>query len=344
MSDTRKKVLFIVNPISGSGRKGAVYRHIHRHADRKRIDYSVCHTRYAGHATELARRAITKGYDIVVAVGGDGTINEVASVVVHTPVALGIVPCGSGNGLARHLQIPLDTVKAIRLINETTIHCLDYGRINDRPFFCTCGIGFDAFISLKFADSSKRGPLTYLENVLREGLNYRSENYIIENEDGTERHEAFLIACANASQYGNNAYIAPQASMKDGLMDVIIMKPFNAFEAPQIALQLFNKTLLSNDHIETFQARKIRITRTDDGPVHCDGDPFTTGREILVELIPNSFNVVVNPAAQGRNKSFLQLANEDVLRWWHKQQELLRKPQVAMKRFNKNLLGKFHKN
>ena len=335
-----KKVLFIVNPISGSGKKLTVYRQIRRYADRTRLDYSVCHTEYAGHASELARQAVREDYDIVVAVGGDGTINEVARAVVHTPTALGIIPCGSGNGLARHLQIPLDAVKAIHIINEAVIHCLDYGKIDGRPFFCTCGVGFDAFISLKFADSGRRGPRTYVENVLREGLTYKPETYVIENQEGAERYEAFLIACANASQYGNNAYIAPQASMKDGLMDVIVMEPFNALEAPQIAVQLFNKTLPSNSHIKTFQTRKIRILRPAEGPVHCDGDPFVAGREIEVELIPASFNVVVNPAAHGRNKNFLQLMNEDILHWWQGQQEELRRQQTAVKRLNRNLLGK----
>jgi diacylglycerol kinase family enzyme len=145
----------------------------------------------------------------------------VARSLVHTNTALGIIPCGSGNGLARHLCIPIDVRGALQLINNCAIESFDYGVINGQPFFCTCGMGFDAFISLKFAEAGKRGPITYVENVLKEGLTYKPETYEVVDDTGTHRHKAFLIACANASQYGNNAYIAPGASMKDGQMDVI---------------------------------------------------------------------------------------------------------------------------
>ena len=176
---------------------------------------------------------------------------------------------------------------------------------SSRPFFCTCGVGFDAFVSLKFAAAGRRGPLSYVENTVREGLTYRPETYKIQIDGNEKLHEAFLIACANASQYGNNAFIAPHASMKDGLMDVIIISPFALFEAPQIALGLFNKKLANNSHVETLQARHIRITRPTEGAAHCDGDPFMTGRTIEVELIRNSFNAVVNPEAHTKHKSFI---------------------------------------
>ena len=133
--------------------------------------------------------------------------------------------------------------------------------INDLPFFCTCGMGFDAFISYKFAGAGKRGPMTYIENVLKEGLKYKPETYEVEIEDEKEpmRYNAFLIACANASQYGNNAYIAPKATMTDGLMDVIIMEPFTAFDAPQISIDIINKTLDKNSKIKTLKAKRIHI-------------------------------------------------------------------------------------
>lgn len=339
----RKPLLFIVNPISGNGRKGPLYKQIDESIDKTKFDVTIRHTKRAGQAEEMARRAVERGYHGVVAVGGDGTINEVARAIVHSPTALGIIPCGSGNGLARHLQIPLDTAKAVRIINSDTVHCLDYGRINGRPFFCTCGVGFDAFISAKFADSGRRGPRTYVENVLREGLKYKPVTYTIENAEGTEHHEAFLIACANASQYGNNAYIAPQASMKDGLMDIIIMKPFNAIEAPQVVMQLFNRTLTKNSHIETFKSKKIRITRPMEGVAHCDGDPFITGCEIEVEIIPQSFNVLVNPNAAERNKSLAQLLNDDLAEWWKNKQLELKRGQENIQQLNRHLLERLKK-
>lgn len=252
----KRSILFIVNPISGTRDKGAVQKDIETLTDASQFDYRIAFTEYAGHASVLAREAVENGFDIVVAVGGDGTVNEVARSLVHTPTALGIIPCGSGNGLARHLQIPLDARKAMQIINRATISSLDYGTINAMPFFCTCGVGFDAFVSLKFATGKKRGLLSYIENTLREGLSYKPETYTIEDEEGTVKYDAFLIACANASQYGNNAYIAPNASMEDGLMDVTVMEPFSAIEAPQLAIQLFNRTIDHNSHIKTFRSKK----------------------------------------------------------------------------------------
>jgi YegS/Rv2252/BmrU family lipid kinase len=216
----KQKIVFILNPISGTTSKAGIPEQIESTLDKSKFDYTIVETEHAGHASEIATRAKNEQIDIVVAIGGDGTVNEVARAIVHSHTALGIIPCGSGNGLARHLMLPMNVKKAIEIINMCEIHNLDYGIINDYPFFCTCGMGFDAFVSQKFAEAGKRGPITYIENVLREGLKYKPETYEIEDETGTKRYKAFLISCANASQYGNNAYIAPQASMSDGLMDV----------------------------------------------------------------------------------------------------------------------------
>jgi diacylglycerol kinase family enzyme len=216
---------------------------------------------------------------------------------VHTQTALGIIPCGSGNGLARHLCLPLDTVGAIELINRCQIEDFDYGVINGLPFFCTCGMGFDAFISLKFAEAGKRGPITYVENVLREGLRYKPETYEVEDADGARRYKAFLIACANASQYGNNAYIAPGATMKDGLMDVIVMEPFTALDAPQIAADLFMKTLGNNSKIHTFRTPSIHIHRSQPGAIHYDGDPIMTDPDIDVHIEHLAIRILTNPDA-----------------------------------------------
>ena len=269
----------------------------------------MCETEYRGHAAELAKACAAEGVDIVVAVGGDGTVNEVARSLVHTQTALGIIPCGSGNGLARHLCIPLNIRKAISIINQGKIEVFDYGVINDLPFFCTCGMGFDAFISLKFAEAGKRGPITYVENVLKEGLKYKPETYEIVDESGTMRHKAFLIACANASQYGNNAYIAPGATMKDGEMDVIIMEPFTALDAPQIAADLFMKTLGNNSKIKTFRTRRLTIHRQEPGAIHYDGDPIMTDTDIDVHIEHLGIRIVTNPDATEDKAQPNQLLN-----------------------------------
>ncbi|MCR5712398.1 MAG: YegS/Rv2252/BmrU family lipid kinase [Prevotella sp.] len=293
----KKQITFIINPISGGHEKEDILEMIKDHLDMTRFEAVIRMTEYAGHAADIARQCAKDGIDIVVAVGGDGTINEVARSVTHSQTALGIIPCGSGNGLARHLCIPMNARKALDIINLCQIETFDYGVINDIPFFCTCGMGFDAFISLKFAEAGKRGPITYVENVLKEGLNYKPETYEVEDETGARRYKAFLIACANASQYGNNAYIAPQASMRDGVMDVIIMEPFTAMEAPQISIDLFNKTLTNNSKIKTFQARKIHIHRQESGAIHYDGDPIMTGKDIEVHIEPLGIRIITNPEA-----------------------------------------------
>ncbi len=291
----KKKIIFVVNPISGTQNKQNILKLLPKHLDADKFEWAVVNTEYAGHAAKMAREAAHNGADIVVAIGGDGTVNEVARSLTHTQTALGIIPCGSGNGLARHLQIPMEPLGAIRILNECVVHEVDYGLINQIPFFCTCGVGFDAFVSSKFADSGKRGMLTYLENTLREGLKYKPDTYeIVVDEDKHQTYKAFLIACANASQYGNNVYIAPAASMSDGLMDVTIMEPFTMLEAPQIAIQLFTKTITNNSRIKTLRCKKLRINREIPGVIHFDGDPVITGKDIEVELIEKGLKVVVN--------------------------------------------------
>lgn len=293
----KKKVVFILNPISGTSNKAGIPQLIDNILDKEKFDYELRETTHAGHAAEIAAEARDQQIDIVVAVGGDGTVNEVARSIVHSDTVLGILPCGSGNGLARHLLLPMNLKKSLEIINACEIHKLDYGIINNFPFFCTCGMGFDAFVSMKFAESGKRGPISYAENILKEGLKYQPETYTIEDETGSQQYKAFLISCANASQYGNNAYIAPQASMSDGLIDVIIMEPFDVIEAPQVSFDMFNKTLDKNSKIKTFRCKKLHIKRSKPGVIHYDGDPVMTGSEIDIHLEEKGINVIVNPFA-----------------------------------------------
>lgn len=295
MCVNKLNLLFVVNPISGNRAGVKACEYIDDVLDVERFAYVVKQTEYAGHASELARQAVTDGVDVVVAVGGDGTVNEIAGALIHTNTALAIVPVGSGNGLARHLRIPMDVKKALEIINHCLVKSLDFGLMNGLPFFCTCGIGFDAFVSHKFAQSGKRGMLSYLENTLSEGLRYKPQTYLLETPDGKIEMEAFLVTCANASQYGNNAFIAPEASMSDGLLDVVVMKPFSVLEAPQIAVQLFTRTLNDSAHIVTFKAKEVKITRRTPGVAHYDGDPVEMGKELYVSVVPSGIKMVVHP-------------------------------------------------
>ena len=341
----KKRIIFVVNPNSGTQGKKAILKCIDERLDRSIYDYSIVKTEYAGHATQIAANAVRKKVDVVVAIGGDGTINEIARSLVHTETALGIIPCGSGNGLARHLRIPMEPKAAIDVINRGYELCIDYGKINNILFFCTCGVGFDAFVSLKFADSGKRGLLTYLENTLHESLRYQPETYEIENEEGTVKYKAWLIACGNASQYGNDAYIAPQASLTDGLMDVTIMEPFTVLDVPSLSFQLFNKTIDQNSRVKTMRAKKIKIHRANDGVMHFDGDPLMAGKELEVEIVPSGLRVIATEKKKEKPEvvNLLQVISNYFSGLHLKGEEMMAKRQNHLFELNRTLLGKLSK-
>ena len=338
----KKRIVFVVNPISGTQGKKAILKCIDERLDRSLYDFSIVKTEYAGHATQIAANAVQEKVDVVVAIGGDGTINEIARSLVHTDTALGIIPCGSGNGLARHLRIPMEPKAAIDVINQGHELSIDYGKINNILFFCTCGVGFDAFVSLKFADSGKRGLLTYLENTLHESLRYQPETYEIENEEGTVKYKAWLIACGNASQYGNDAYIAPQASLTDGLMDVTIMEPFTVLDVPSLSFLLFNKTIDQNSRVKTMRAKKIKIHRVNDGVMHFDGDPLMAGKELEVEIVPSGLRVIASKKKKEKPEvmNLLQVISNYFSGLHLKGEEMMAKRQSHLFELNRTLLGK----
>ena len=197
-----RKITFIINPISGTKKKKEIPGLIHTILKDSDWEFEIVNTRYAGHATEIATEKAQQGVDVVVAVGGDGTVNEVASALVHTNTALGIIPCGSGNGLARHLGVPMSRLKAIELFLNGGIQQMDYGIINGKQlFFCSCGVGFDALVSWEFAHAGKRGLMTYCSIALKENFKYKPETYTLKTDTGEGlTNKAFVIACGNAAQ------------------------------------------------------------------------------------------------------------------------------------------------
>ncbi len=297
--ETKRRILFLINPKSGVQNKRRIPQLVEKYLDRNRYVPFVEFTRYAGHASELASAAAKEGFDVVVAVGGDGTINEVGRALAHTSTAMGVIPCGSGNGFARHLGIPISVKGAIDFINVAEPLCIDYGRLNGHPFFCSCGVGFDALVSNDFANSGSRGIFTYIQKTLIDWVTYKPEVYEVETESGCAMHKAFVIACGNASQYGNNAYITPFASMRDGMLSVSVLSPFTALEVPQIVTQLFNNTLASNSHMTTFGARWIKIRRKVAGPVHYDGEPCEMDAELMIDIVPEGISVLASPGWDG---------------------------------------------
>ena len=297
--DRKKTILFIVNPKSGVQKKKRIPLLVEKNIDRDKYDFSIEYTEYAGHACELAKAAVERGVDVVVAVGGDGTINEVGRSLVHTSTAMGVIPCGSGNGFARHLGIPIEPKKAIEFINKAQVLSVDYGKLNGHPFFCACGVGFDALVSNHFAQGGRRGFFSYIQKTLVDWVTYKPEVYEVETDNFKGKYKAFVIACGNASQYGNNAYIAPYASMRDGLLTVSVLSPFQPVEVPKVVTQLFNNRFDQSDHMTMLAARRVTIKRKSAGPVHYDGEPCEMDAVLVIEIVPGGINVLASPNWDG---------------------------------------------
>lgn len=288
-----RKIAFIINPISGTGRKEQLPDLIQRELNYELFEPEIVFTERRGHGTKLAADFVAKGYDVVVAVGGDGTVNEIARSLIHTDTTLGIVPIGSGNGLARHLGIPMNTSKAIENLNHSEQIFIDYGLVNEKPFFCTCGTGFDAYVSLEFAKGKRRGIISYIEKMITGYFNYKPQNCHLVGKGIDLKSKAFVITFANAAQWGNNAYIAPQASVQDGKLDISIMSNFPIIAIPSIALQLFTKTIDKDFFVSTLRTKEVTLTRDEPGPFHYDGEPYEEGLHIHIKIVHEGLRVMV---------------------------------------------------
>ena len=288
----KKRILFVVNPISGGKKKKGFEKRVLEDLDLNVYDAEFVLTECVGHANSLAKAAIEDGVDVVVAVGGDGTINEIASALNGTDTALGIIPEGSGNGLALYLGIPLNERAAIRRLNRLETLTIDSGTINGMPFFNMAGIGFDASVSDRFANDTIRGPIGYLKAVVSELSTYKPRPYTLDIDGAVFQREAFMISVANSPQYGNNAYVAPQASVTDGLLDVCIIHKFPLYTIPMMVFHLFNKTADQSEYVEIIPGKQIRIAREAAGVVHVDGEPKEMGETLEIAINPGTLRIL----------------------------------------------------
>ncbi len=292
MDDRRISVWAIINPISGVGSKRKIPKMIEEVCRKGDCRLEIKFTEYAGHASELTKEALAGGANCIIAVGGDGTVNEIARAMIYSDAVLGIIPKGSGNGLARELHIPMDAKRALDLIVNGYVTTIDGCKANDRIFFCTCGVGFDAAVSQKFANEKHRGSLTYIKSTIEEYLSYKPEPYELLVDNQTIKEKAFLVACANASQYGNNAFIAPQADVHDGQLDVTILSPFTPLDIAPLAIQLFTRQIDRNSKIKTMKGRQVTIIRQEPGIMHLDGEPVMADSRIDISILPRALNVL----------------------------------------------------
>lgn len=289
----KKKLVFIINPISGVFSKDRVISSIEANIDRTKFDYTIEFTERAGHAVEICNRKIEEGVQIIVAVGGDGSVNEIARTLMQKNVCLGIIPAGSGNGLAHHLKIPFSYRRAIDVINKGKILKIDTGSINNVFFVSIAGIGFDGIVAREYAKNKRRGFFTYLKVVTEEYVNYRPRKYTIEINGETLKRKALLISFANSDQFGYGASIAPSASVDDGLLDVIIMKKPMMIELPILASLLYWKKIDLSRQLEIIKAKEMVVKTRRKRWVNIDGEPIKMKKKLDVKIHPQSLNIIV---------------------------------------------------
>lgn len=287
-----RKILFVVNPNAGKKISDKIIALIKTEFP-ENISYQISVWKDKDHFSEIAKQIKNDGYTDVIAVGGDGTVNQVAKTVLNTNIRLGILPLGSGNGLARSLGISMNLKLCLKQIADGRSALIDSGTINDTPFFCTSGLGFDAHIGRLFASSVKRGLRSYVSIITRELFKYRAKTYVLHINGEVYRRKAFLITVANAGQYGNDFYIAPQADLQDGIFHVVVLKPFNAMTVGGILTKILRRKAHLSKSIETFTAAQLTIERETEDSIHFDGEPAFEAKSLLYVNHPKSLNVLV---------------------------------------------------
>ncbi|MEN9702346.1 MAG: Diacylglycerol kinase [Bacteroidota bacterium] len=279
---------FIINPNAGSNSPSHFQKLISK--IKEDPNCKIWETTAPLEAYKFAQKAIQEGASRIIAVGGDGTINEVASALVGTNTPLGIIPIGSGNGLARHLKIPLKINKALQLAKEGTPQKMDVGLLNDKYFFCTAGIGFDACVAQRFAAGNKRGFINYIRATFYTLFNYQPIQIAINN---GPFEKVFSLTMANANQFGNNAYISPLSSVQDGLLEIIKIKKLSIFQAAIVGVRLFLGNIHKSKWVQTTVCKSIHIKYQNKGTFHLDGEQlYTNSEEIKVQIQPMALNIV----------------------------------------------------
>ncbi len=301
-----KRIVFIVNPKAGTNLQKHIRQSVEQHLDHRRFIYGIWHTERAGHAAELARKAREEAYDIVVVVGGDGSINEVAAELLHTDMILGVIPAGSGNGLAMHLGYGRSLDLAVRKLNTATVQTIDCGRLNGRPFINVAGIGFDGLVSKHMKGSNWRGFFAYFLKSVRAGLSYTPRICTIQTEDRTFSDKCFVITVANGSMYGYGFQIAPDARLDDGLFSVVIFKDVPRWQYFAAIPSSLNGRLYEAGFVEHFSARQVRISCEGVNYVHVDGESIELQGDLKFEMLPGALNVLVPVTEDKQASNYVQ--------------------------------------
>lgn len=289
----KQKIVFIINPISGIAKKENIGNQIIMFLDKEKYDYQIAYTEFAKHAIELAKKFVENGADIIVAVGGDGSVNEVVNGLKASKVKLGIIPLGSGNGLARFLKIPFQIKEAIEVINKANYIAIDTVNVNDIVFVSIAGIGFDALVAKRFAKYHKRGFWSYLTIATKEYRMYRPRKYKLTINGEIIERRALMVVFANSDQFGYNTSIAPHASLEDGLVDVCIVKKIPVYKMFFFVQLLFLKQLYKTKYLEIIKAEEVFITRKRNKVVNIDGDPVKISKNLHIKVNHLALNVII---------------------------------------------------
>lgn len=284
-----------MNPIAGTRSKKRILKYLDTLSSAGECAVEICQTKAKGDATRLARESDA---DIIVAVGGDGTVHEVAQGILGSQKSLGIIPCGSGDGLALHLGISRNPRVALRTLPNSRSEYIDYGTINGQDqFFCTAGVGLDADVAWEFANSNRRGLWSYISLAWKIWQHSDPQDYTVKIDNVTTSVKAVLITVGNANQWGNQARITSLASVQDGLLDVCIVAPFKTIEIPALAAKLLTGHAHNSKRVHMSRGKDIVIHRQQEGPVHFDGDPYMMGTDIHITINQAAMRVLV-PANQ----------------------------------------------
>lgn len=285
-------IFFIVNSRIGSQKIAAFTRALLTHlAD---VKHEVHLTEYGGHALHLAKQAIEKKSSLVVAVGGDGTVNEILQAMVYSGIPMAIVPTGSGNGLARHCGIPIEIDNAVKLITQSKIEKIDIGKCNDTFFISNAGVGYDAFVCHQIKESKSRGLKMYVREVIKHYFSYKPDIYHIKTDEEEFTEQAFFLNVANGTEFGYGFAIAPQASIQDGILDLILVKKINFFNGFRFVWDGWHKSLPKNKDCIFVKAKRIEI-ESDKGIkfYQADGDGYIGHGKCVIEICPKSLHLLV---------------------------------------------------
>lgn len=288
MTSNKKKIIFVTNPFSGAKSKKNLDQTIAEHLDQAIYEYEIVYTQHPNHATEISRQQAQNGVFAVIAVGGDGTINEVAKGLVHTNTALGIIPFGSGNGFSYHIGIKRSIQKAIQTINLSKVTKIDTGVANGRFFINVAGLGLDATVAYKTKLNTKRGFLPYFLNTLKESIGFKFMNLTITTPERSWSGEYAMAVVANGSVYGYDFAVAPIAKLDDGLFDILLVKKTHIFRYFLLVPKMLNKTFHDSSLVEFFRTKELTIANQNKGYFHVDGEGFHADDEIKFKIQPQS--------------------------------------------------------